>query len=326
MKKRLILVALACLLPLRAQVKFNKTDTQIEIVVDGKPFSTLFFGPETPKPYMHPLRSASGKSVTRGYPMLNIPSETHDHPHHRGLWFTHGEVNGMDFWANEPGEKSGPPIKGKVVLNKVLEVKGGAKAGTIKMAYDWKTPEGKLVLAETRTTTVYSDPKLRIMDFDVEWKAAEKVLFGDTKEGTFAIRLATPLQEPQKNDKPEQAKATGKMVAADGRTGEAQVWGKRSPWLDYWGMLEGEKLGIAIFDHPGNPKHPTYWHTRSYGLFAANIFGEHDFYNDPKRNGSITLQPGKTLRFRYRVVIHPGDTQEANIAGLYKKYTEENAH
>ena len=327
MRKLLILATLACLLPVQAEVKFNKTDTQIEIVVDGKPFSTLYYGPETPKPYLHPLRSASGKVVTRGYPMQNIPGETRDHPHHRGLWFTHGEVNGIDFWANEPGEKSGPPIKGKVALNKVLEVKGGPKSGALKMAFDWKTPEGKLVLTETRTMTVHSDPKLRIVDFDVTFKAGgEKVLFGDTKEGTFAIRLAAPLQEPTKNDKPDQTKPTGKMVTAEGRQGESQVWGKRSPWVDYWGMLEGERVGIAILDHPGNPKHPTYWHSRSYGLFAANIFGEHDFYNDKNRNGSVTVQPGETLRFRYRVVIHPGDTQEANLAALYKAYTEERGH
>jgi hypothetical protein len=112
------------------------------------------------------------------------------------------------------------------------------------------------------------------------------------------------------------------MVAADGRKGEKEVWGKRSPWVDYSGALDGEKLGIAIFDHPSNPKHPTYWHSRSYGLFAANIFGEHDFYNDKARNGSVTLEPGGSLRFRYRVVIHPGDTQEAGIAGLYQNYAE----
>ena len=81
--------------------------------------------------------------------------------------------------------------------------------------------------------------------------------------------------------------------------------------------LKGEKLGIAILDHPQNPKHPTYWHSRSYGLFAANIFGEHDFYNDKKRDGSMTIQPGQELRFRYRVIIHPGDSKTADIAKMY---------
>jgi hypothetical protein len=306
------LLCLATVLP--AQVTLTKKDGQIDITVDGKPFSTFFVGPDAPKPYLHPLRSASGKVVTRGYPMLDIAAEPHDHPHHRGLWFTHGDVNGVDFWANEPSQG---PKKGRVVLNKVAEVKSGKQSGTIRAVFDWRTPDGKTLLTETRTMVIYSHPTQRIIDFDVELKAgSEKVVFGDTKEGAFAIRLAHPLNEPADRRHP----GSGLMVDAEGRSGEKQVWGKRSPWVDYSGTLEGEKLGIAIFDHPANPKHPTYWHSRSYGLFAANIFGEHDFHNDKARNGSVTVEAGGSLRFRYRVLIHPGNTQEAGIADLYKVY------
>ncbi len=309
-----IVFAVACVLPLAAQVKLAQSPTQIEIDVDGKPFSTLFFGPETHKPYMHPLRSPSGKVVTRGYPMVDLPGEPKDHPHHRGLWFTHGEVNGLDFWAPETGKGE---KKGRVVLNKVVSVKSGKKSGSMTLLFDWKAPDGKTLLTETRTMTIHSDPKLRMVDLDIELKAgSEKVVFGDTKEGTFAIRLAPALNEPTWKRHP----GNGKMISAEGGEGEKQVWGKRSPWVDYSGTLDGEKLGIAIFDHPSNPKHPTYWHSRSYGLFAANIFGEHDFYADKSRDGSVTVEPGKSLRFRYRVVIHPGDTREAGIAGLYRQY------
>ncbi len=316
----------ACFLPvlcfsaltLWAQVALTRKDGQIEISVDGKPFSTFFFGPDAPKPYLHPLRSASGKIVTRGYPMLDIAGEPHDHPHHRGLWFTHGDVNDLDFWANEPsqGQK-----KGKVVLNRIVQVKSGKESGTIQAVFDWQTPEGKTLLTENRTMVIYSNPTLRILDFDVEFKAGkEQVVFGDTKEGTFAIRLNAKLNEPTERRFP----GSGLMVDAAGKRGEKEVWGKRSPWVDYSGTLDGEKLGIAIFDHPSNPKHPTYWHSRSYGLFAANIFGEHDFYNDKSRNGSVTIGPGGALRFRYRVVIHPGLTQEAGIPDLYQKYIHGN--
>jgi hypothetical protein len=96
------------------------------------------------------------------------------------------------------------------------------------------------------------------------------------------------------------------------------TWGKASPWMDYFGTLEGEKLGVAILDHPGNPKHPTYWHCRDYGLFAANQFGEHDFFRDKTKDGGVTLEPGKSLRFRYRVIVHQGDTKEAKIAEAYR--------
>jgi hypothetical protein len=98
--------------------------------------------------------------------------------------------------------------------------------------------------------------------------------------------------------------------------------GKRFPWVDYAGTVEGEALGVAFLDHPGNPKHPTYWHSRDYGLFAANVFGEHDFYNDKTKDGSMTLKPGETWRFRYRVVIHPGDHTAAGIAKLYDEWVK----
>jgi hypothetical protein len=319
-KTPIFLVLAAASLPLAAQVKLTRhDDVSIEIAVDGKPFSTLYFGPEAMKPYMHPLRTADGKIVTRGYPIVDTPGETHDHPHHKGLWFAHGEVNGLDFWS--PESNTGPLKKGHIVLEKIVKVQSGKKSGMMTVVFDWKTPEQKTLLTETRTTTIYSDPKLRVMDFDIHLQAGpEKVVFGDTKEGTFAIRLATPLDEPTGKEKPGIAAPTGKMTSAEGKTGEKNVWGKRSNWVDYCGKIDGEELGIAIFDHPQNPKHPTYWHARSYGLFAANIFGEHDFYNDKSRNGSVTVQPGESLRFRYRVVIHPGDTQAANIAELYKEY------
>jgi len=315
MRKSLLVLALAA--PLLGQVRLTRADTQIDIQVDGQPFSTLFFGPEAPKPYMHPLRSASGKVVTRGYPMIDVAGEPRDHPHHRGLWFTHGDVNGVDFWANEgPG-----PKKGRIRLNRVVEVRSGDKSGTLTLVLDWNSPDGKTLLTETRTTTIHADPALRLLDLDIALQAgSEKVVFGDTKEGVFAIRLAAPLNEPAGKEKPGMASPTGKMTSAEGLEGEKKVWGQRSAWVDYSGLLDGEKIGVAIFDHPSNPKHPTYWHSRSYGLFAANIFGEHDFHADKSRNGSVTVEPGGKLRFRYRVVIHPGDTREARVAELYRKY------
>ena len=201
------------------------------------------------------------------------------------------------------------------------ELKSGKKSGSLAATFDWLDPQGKPILTESRTIIFYSNPTMRIMDFDLNLRALEKVKFGDTKEGTFAIRLAAGLEEPDKKSLPK-PKRTGMMVNANGAKGEKGVWGKRSPWVDYAGELDGEKLGIAIFDHPTNPKHPTYWHSRSYGLFAANIFGEHDYYNDKSRDGGVTVEPGNSLRFRYRVIIHPGDSMSANIAEMYKKYTE----
>jgi hypothetical protein len=112
----------------------------------------------------------------------------------------------------------------------------------------------------------------------------------------------------------------GRMVNAEGKETEKNVWGKRSPWVDYFGQVDGQTVGVAIFDNPANPRHPTYWHSRAYGLFAANPFGARDFTGDKSQDGRMTVEPGKTVRFRYRVVIHPGDFRDANIAELYKQY------
>jgi hypothetical protein len=307
------LALLAGFAAMSALAQVHITDTgkgKITVEIDGKPFTDFYIGADSLKPYLHPLRAANGKIITRVWPMEEKAGEAKDHPHHKGLWFTHGNVNGLDFWANEPSQK-GPP-KGNVVLEKVGVAKGGRRSGTIGATFFWVDSGGKKLLNETRLMTFYSGPKNRIIDFDVTFTAVQKVKFGDTKEGFFALRLTAPLD----------GKHSGKMVSAEGKVGEKLVWGKRSPWVDYYGQLEGETLGVAIFDHPGNPKHPTYWHSRDYGLFAANIFGEHDFYNDKSRDGGMTLDPGKKLRFRYRVLIHPGDTEAAGIAAMYKDWSE----
>lgn len=301
-------ILLAVCLPLAAEVKISQEQGRIAVEVDGKPFTTFYYGPDTMKPYLHPLRTASGKIVTRQWPMeKNIPGESHDHPHHTGLWFTHGDVNGLDFWANL---QKGPKF-GQVVVDKIQKVKSGKRSGTIEGTFNWLDPSGKPLLREHRIMTFSSDPKTRTIDFDITLTALEPVKFGDTKEGTFAVRLADAIAEKG---------GTGTLTNAIGATGMKNVWGKPSPWVDYAGTLDGEEAGIAIFDHPSNPRHPTTWHARDYGLFAANIFGLHDFTSDKSKDGSMSLDPGKSLRFRYRVYIHPGKTADAKLAEEYRSY------
>lgn len=318
---KLILAALVLALPLCSQVKIAQQGPgRISVEIDGKPFTDFYVGPETNKPYLHPLRTADGKIVTRGYPMVtDIPGEAHDHPHHRGLWFTHGDVNGYDFWANEDSQPGAGKGKGKVSIDGAAKLSSGKKSGTIDATFVWKIPTGDVLLREERRMTFYSDPALRTIDFDITLSPQQEVRFGDTKEGTFSMRLAAALEEQQPKDIAE-PKRTGKMVNAQNKIGEKNVWGKRSEWVDYSGVLDGEPVGIAILDNPSNPRHPAYWHTRAYGLFGANIFGLHDFENDPARDGSLTIRPGQPLRFRYRVVIHPGDSNAARVRDMFQRY------
>ena len=317
---RFFLAALLLSLPLAAQVKITPSSDRIAVQIDGRPFTTLFMGADANKPYLHPLRSASGKVVTRDFPMELVEGERRDHPHHRGLWFAHSDVNGIDFWLNENSQKG--PKTGRIVLRKILEAADGQSSGWITVAFDWLDPAGSPILNETRRMVFYAEPNQRTIDFDIALvPAAGQVTFGDIKDGLFAIRVAPSLEE-QAEGAPAVPKRTGHIVNAEGARGEREVWGKRSLWADYYGEVDGEKLGIAILDHPDNPHHPPYWHARGYGLFAANPFGAREFERDKTKDGSLTLAPGQTLRFRYRVIVHSGDAASAGIAAQWAAYAK----
>ncbi len=308
-------------------VRLKRVGARIEVAIGGKAFGAYYFGSEASKPYFYPLRNARGTIVTRGYPMVkDIPGESHDHPHHRAMYYAHGNVNGIDFWSEAREGRAAQTArgryyaterelpKGRTVFSKLDEMKSAGDTGAIRAEFDLVGPEGKAIGSETQAYTFSGDDSTRVIDCEFTTRADRgiAVKMEDTKEGTFAIRLVKALEEP-----------TGHMLNSNGGAGEKEIWGKRADWVDYSGEVGGEKLGIAIFDHPQNPKHPTYWHARGYGLFAVNPFGEHDFSNDKTRDGGVTIAPGGSLTFRYRVLIHEGDAAEARIAQAYRAYANE---
>lgn len=281
-------------------------DPQLVVNVDGKPFTIFHYGTDANKPFLAPLRTASGKIITRGFPMEDIPGESRDHLHHRGLWFSYDDVAGVKFWENDPSYTK--PNIGKIMV-KHAEVKENHGTTKVIAQMEWRNPNYKLLVVEDREMTFYSDPKLRTMDFLITLTAPEDVVFGDTKEGAFAIRLSDAFTE----------RKGLKIVDADGRTRMVNVWGKRSNWVDYSADVDGEKIGVAMFDHPSNPNHPTYWHARDYGLFSLDPFGQHAF--DPKMPVRNTiLRRGDKMVYRWRVVIHPGDAESGHVADLYKEF------
>ncbi|HVW87803.1 MAG TPA: PmoA family protein [Bryobacteraceae bacterium] len=321
MQKLLALAAVAAL-PLAAQVRITQGQNKIDVAIDGKPYTTFFYGPDVAKPYLSPLRAPSGVIVTRAFPMEKVAGESTDHQHHRSVWFAHSDVNGFDYWNNEFSYEKNPKLKGTlghIFVTKVTKVESGAKTGEIDESSEWKQPDGTAVLNEDRKMIFHAGGPNRVIDFDFVLTAKTNVKFGDAKDGVFGIRLASGLEEPSPKSLPE-PKRTGMMVNAQGCKTEAECWGKRSEWMDYSGIVDGQKVGVAIFDTPGNKGFPTYWHARGYGLFANNIFGRHEFTKGAEPDGSVTLKPGEKLHFRYRVVIHPGDTESAHIADLYQQY------
>lgn len=287
--KRASLLLLPTLL--NAQVQFHQFPDRLAVEIDGKPYTELFYGAEVRKPYLHPLRSASGKIVTRQYPMAEVDGEKvegekKDHPHHQGLSFTYADVNGYNFWASDKTQLDSK--SGSIRLKRVVSTKDGAK-GVAHVEFEWLDPQGQVLLTEDRTMTFSAGKGSREIDFDITLRAEQRAVFGDTKEGMFNIRLAPGLD---------------RLSGANGCKGEKECWGKRAEWFEFSGRVGDEALAITIFDQPGNPSFPTYWHVREYGLFAANPFGVRDFTGDRKADGSLTLPKGESLRFRYRVVIH----------------------
>ena len=121
---------------------------------------------------------------------------------------------------------------------------------------------------------------------------------------------------------PKNQPGQGHMVSSRGDK-DGEVWGKRAEWVDYTGPVEGRTMGIAIFDDPRNPRYPTWWHARDYGLFAANPFGWHDFEKREKGAGDLKIPADGSITFHYRVLLHSGDTQEAHIARRFAEYVQE---
>lgn len=318
----LILAAAGLLMaaiPARCEpVKLTRSGNSIEVSVGGQPFTTYYFESEYSKPFLQPLRTADGIIVTRGIPVGNVIPPAHEHdkslePHQRALYFGHGDINGNSFWVEKVFSKyyHTPSLKyGRLVFKKLDEMKSGRNSGVIRATFDMQGEDGNTFAQQTQEYRFEGDAKERIIDCDYVIRAGNApVVFGDTKEGTFGIRLAPQLDAPG-----------GRMVNSEGGHGESEVWGKRAEWVDVDGTIQGEKLGVAVFDSPNSFRHPTYWHARGYGLLAANPFGLSFFYNDPKHNGSYTLPAGQSIHFQYRVVIHQGSYQQAGISQMYRDY------
>jgi len=296
--------AIIVLLPLLAfgQVKFQETPGKIGISIGGQPFSNLYYGPEWPNPFLHPLRSVSGVVVTRGYPVEQIEGENQDHRWHHGLWYAHGDINSVDFWRDLGPEKSG---------RMVVKSKPKTAGDSLVLEAELVAPDKKVLGTVGEVFRFSRSGSSHVVDVRVSVRAGRgtPLKMGDTEEGTFALRLADEFRE-------ERGVAMNNSAGDSGR----KVWGKRAQWVDYSTTIQGEKLGVLVLDHPGNPKHPTYWHARHYSLCSANPFGERDFAKDKTRDGSVSIPAGGALDFRYRVVIHPGGLDAIHPEKLFNEF------
>jgi hypothetical protein len=316
--RRLAACSLVWLLPqaaaLAAELSVQQHPGRVTVNIDGKLFTEYLTKTGT-KPILWPIIGPTGAPMTRAYPMQDVAGEKHDHPHQRSMWFTHGDVNGIDFWSEPISYKAGklPADKkfGSIVHREFLAVEVRDGKAVIGTANDWVDAQGKKQLEDVRQVTCSVEGENRIIDFDVTLKATPgAVTFGDTKEGCFGIRIPTSMDVDSKQG--------GQIVTSDGQT-DKDAWGKPARWVDYHGPVDGQQLGIAVLNHPISFRYPTPWHVRTYGLFAGNPFGLHDF-NPKIETGAVTLQPGETLVLSYRVILHRGDEKSADIQAAFDRY------
>jgi hypothetical protein len=313
--------------PVHAQVRFETRHDAVAIEINGQPFSTFYFGNAVNMPHLHPLRTASGTAVTRGFPVTPLPGDATDRPNHRGLTIGAQRVRGplqglsarlfswgQNFFDNDPSNAG--PDKGDIVFKQLTGAEGGAERGTLSSTAHWISHQGQLWLVERRKMTFYTKPAdCRMFDVDLELEAAEPVTFSDYQSSIIAVRLDLPFDDHY----------GGRALIASGAVNEEGARGRRSPWLDWTATLRnGEKVGVAMFDHPKNLNYPTRWQVRAKGFFMANPFGGNVFARyDPtaaNENAEYTMKRGDKLRLRYRVLIHPDGL---NLDNLLKEFTSQ---
>ena len=285
-----------------AGVNLDENSDTIDIMLNGRPFTTFRYAKTQFRPYFFPVLGPNGCEVTRG----ETSEISKDHVHHRSLYVAYGEVNDVDLW----GEGSNC---GKVVHQNFTQKHGGTVLSRIYADNTWETKDGKVLMSDKQNFRIYNLPEDgTIFDLDLSFIASDgDVHFGDTKEGGIMCIRVNPSMN---------ASDGGQIENAFGGINEGETWGKRANWCDYSGVVDGTEVGIAVYDHIVNPRYPTYWHVRNYGLMGSNIFGSGTFERDKSKDGSYVLKEGEQMHFKFRVLIHAGDATEGNVAQKYHDF------
>jgi hypothetical protein len=300
--------------------KDNPSEKKTELHYDGRLLTAYCYFDSTEKPVLFPIRTLSGNTITRGYPIASRAGERTDHPHHAGLWFNYESVNGLDFWNNSSAiSQERKHLYGSIKHQKVLSSKTKADEAELETLSHWVDHTGKVLLEETTRFVFTRQDNNFIIDRHCTLKGiADEVLFKDVKDGLLGLRVARQLEMPSRQEdkfvdasgnvtavkKLDNEGVTGMYINREGVKGD-DTWAKRSRWMCLNGKKDNELISIAMIDHPGNIGYPTYWHARGYGLFAANPLGQ-KIFSEGKEELNFKLLKDQTAGFKYRVIIHHG--------------------
>lgn len=299
------------------RIEENPQNQSVDVYFDGTLFTSYIYPNNIMKPVLWPLVSSKGHVVTRSYPLEKVAGERTDHPHHIGLWFNYGDVNGIDYWNNS--EAISPDRKsqyGRINHQKVISTNTGKNFGELVVEAVWHG-NGQDELMETTRYRFTNDGNTRIIDRETTLKALVDVSMEDNKEGVLGLRVAPEMELPSDDEitltdahgnpttvKASNNKANADYLSSEGITG-GDVWGTRAVWMDLHGNMGGDEVHIVVIDHPGNPGYPTYWHARGYGLFAANPLGQ-SALSGGKEALHFALKKGEEATFKYRIIIQDG--------------------
>jgi hypothetical protein len=340
MKKTILILSIFMfIVPVLAEettpnVRLIQGDNKVDVMIDGKLFTSYVYGGKLTKPVLVPIRTPSGIEVNRRHPLTEIEGASNDHSHHVGIFFAVDQVNGTNFWRN-----TSPPPQIKHI--KMTELTGGNGKGKLSTIMHWTDNEGRVVLEEKRSMIFLAaeNENEYAIDFIMDLTAKDaKVVFDDIEEGMFAIRLSDYLRQgPAKMNLksgqpiPEESIAgTGTYFSSNGDLTAKNIWGKRARWVALQGARKGKIVGVAILNHPASINYPTYWHVRNYGLFSANPLGQGDFQRQRPRQYRknkviplrLTLEPGETVHFRFLVVIYEGIRTNQQIEKRFKEFVK----
>ena len=300
----------------------------VTVKVNGQVFAEYVVD-QANKPYLAPVFGPTGKQMTRNYPMKKVEGEQTDHPHHRGICFGNEGLAGVDTWseqlsyaaaeAKKPGSTAAR-AKG-LGFNKHREYKeltADATHAVVAAAGDINNSEGKKLLEEEHRMTFRADGDTRTIDFDIDYIASEgPITIKDAKDAGFSIRVPSEMAvEIEKNKK-----GSGHIINSEGNS-DADTWGKRAKWCDYYGTVGGDAVGVAMLNHPSSFRYPTPWHSRTYGLFTANAFGMKSL-DKTVEDGTFELKKGEHVKLRHRLIFHKGDEKTAKIAEAFEAYAKE---
>jgi hypothetical protein len=320
----LLSLVLAAAPLLAAEFTIKEEADGISVMIDGKLFTKYITGDKaTNKPYFYPVIGPTGKAMTRSYPMDDVKGEAQDHPHHRSFWFGHQFINDFDTWHEEltlieraKGDagklRELKKTLGASIHREVLEASADKGMAVLKVSTDYTDPAGAVAASDVRTFTFHLGPDgSRLIDADIVFTGeGEKVVFADAKDAGLSLRVAHSMSVD--------AKEGGRIATSDGAT-DKDAWGKRADWCDFNGPVGGEKLGVAVLNHPSSFRYPTPWHVRSYGLLTANPFGLKAVAGE-NEEGPVTLKKGESFTIYHRIILHIGDEKDADIAGAWKRF------